>query len=80
MRFLILIGSLMLACSAIAEEKHKPLSATKELDKSSPMLAAEADDEGDTASNTRAQDYNSSRSNTTAANPCNPMIDWCSIT
>jgi hypothetical protein len=71
MRYLILIASLALAANALADEK--PKSVAKELDKSSPQLmstdAPEAADatEKQNTSKTRAQDYNSSRSNTTAA-------------
>lgn len=46
MRILVLIASLALAGTATADEKHKPVSVTKEVDKSSPMLASGSDDEG----------------------------------
>ena len=71
MRYLILFVSLMLAANALAEEK--PASAAKELNKSSAQLmgadlpdAADAKEKPNKAK-ARAQDYNSSRSNTTAA-------------
>ncbi len=68
MRLLVLIVSLTLAAGAMAEEKPKPKSTVKQLDKSSPMLAptdSGNDDSGQADNPTRAQDYNSSRSNTT---------------
>lgn len=71
MRHLILIASLALAANTLADEK--PGSATRELDKSSPQLmSADAPEVADAKekqkkSKGRAQDYNSSRSNTTSA-------------
>ena len=71
MRYLILIASLALATNVLADEK--PKSVAKELDKSSPQLmstdTSEAVDakEKQNKSKARAQDYNSSRSNTTTA-------------
>ena len=79
MRYLIMIASLALAANALADEK--PRSVARELDKSSPQLmsadapsgttdAAVAREEQDKSKQdqpkSRAQDYNSSRSNTTA--------------
>ena len=82
MRLLVLVISLALAAGAMAEGKPKPKSTAKQLDKATPILATTADDgdadnAGDTSeaadakekankTKTRAQDYNSSRSNTTA--------------
>lgn len=71
MRYLIVIAGLALAANALAEEKAE--SVAKELDKSSPQLvsaetpsdstgAADAKEKHNT-SKSRAQDYNSSRSN-----------------
>jgi hypothetical protein len=75
MRYLILLASLALAANALADEK--PRSVAKELDKSSPQLVSADAPSDSTASvdarekhnkaKSRAQDYNSSRSNTTAA-------------
>ena len=74
MRLLILMAGVLLATGALADDKPKKVTVTKELDKSSPQLSAVAnpsDDsdakENDDQSKTRAQDYNSSRSNTTTA-------------
>ena len=74
MRYLILLASLTLGASALAEEN--PKSVAKELDKSSPQLmsadapadSSEATDAKEKHNKTkgRAQDYISSRSNTTA--------------
>lgn len=75
MRTLVLIVCLALAAGAMAEEKPKPRTVVKQVDKSSPALAS-TDDSADAAeamdakekankTKTRAQDYNSSRSNTT---------------
>jgi hypothetical protein len=77
MRVLVLIVSLALAAGAMAEDKKpKPKTTVKQLDKSSPMImstenpgdSAEAADAKEKANRTktRAQDYNSSRSNTTS--------------
>ena len=79
MRVLVLIVSLALAAGAVAEDKKpKPRSTIKQLDKSSPMLMSDDSgnpDDSATAADakekanrtkTRAQDYNSSRSNTTS--------------
>ncbi len=71
MRLLVLIASLALAMTALAEDKKKPPTLTKQVDKSSPMLMSDSDNSdstGDDAKSapTRAQDYNSSRSNTTS--------------
>jgi len=109
MRYLILIVSLALASAALAEDKPKPLTVTKPIDKSTPVLmeAAPPSNPGETnpagaqpanavkpdassglahlhaegvvhrdiaargagdnggAGGTKAQDYNSSRSNVT---------------
>lgn len=73
MRYLILITGLALAANALAEEK--PRSVAKELDKSSPQLisadaasdASEATEAKQDTSKSRAQDYNSSRSNISTA-------------
>ena len=86
MRSVVLIVCLALAAGAMAEEKPKPRSVVKQIDKSSPALAA-TDDSGDAtestdakekANKTRAQDYNSSRSNTTslAGNPETDASDF----
>lgn len=71
MRYLVLVATLLLAANALADKQ--PASAAKELDKSSPQLmqtdspdAADAKEKHNRAKG-RAQDYNSSRSNTTAA-------------
>jgi hypothetical protein len=71
MRLLILLAGLVLVSTVMAEEKPKTIA--KQLDKSSPvMMATDApsdesnDKENDDESKTRAQDYNSSRSNTTS--------------
>ena len=71
MRLLILLAGLVLATAVIADEK--PTTITKQLDKSSPVMMTtdapsdESDDkENADQSKTRAQDYNSSRSNTTS--------------
>lgn len=75
MRSVVLIVCLALAAGAMAEEKPKPRTVVKQIDKSSPALAA-TDDSGDAAeatdakekaNKTRAQDYNSSRSNISTA-------------
>ena len=77
MRSVVLFVCLALAAGAMAEEKPKPRTVIKQIDKSSPVLAA-TDSSGDAAeavdakekankTKTRAQDYNSSRSNTTTA-------------
>jgi hypothetical protein len=79
MRVLVLIVSLALAAGAMADDKKpKPKSTVKQLDKSSPMLmsgdSGNPDDSATAAdarekanrTKTRAQDYNSSRSNTTS--------------
>ena len=72
MRLLILLAGLVLATAVVADEK--PRTITKQLDKSSPVMMTtdapsdESDDkENADQSKTRAQDYNSSRSNTTMA-------------
>ena len=72
MRLLILLAGLALASAVMADEKPKTIA--KQLDKSSPvMMTSDApSDESDAKENsdsskTRAQDYNSSRSNTTTA-------------
>jgi len=75
MRYLILLASLALAASALAEEK--PKNVARELDKSSPQLmsantpsdSTEASDAKEKHNKTkgRAQDYNSSRSNNSSA-------------
>jgi hypothetical protein len=88
MRSVVLIVCLVLAAGAMAEEKPKPRTVVKPVDKSSPVLAA-TDSSGDTAeaadakekankTKTRAQDYNSSRSNTTslAGNPESDASDF----
>ena len=70
MRLLVLIVSLALASGAMAEDKPKPKSTVKQLDKSTPLMTSGVsgdDDAGQGEGQTRAQDYNSSRSNTTAA-------------
>ena len=71
MRLLILLAGLALASAVMADEKPKTIA--KQLDKSSPvMMTSDApSDESDAKENsdsskTRAQDYNSSRSNTTS--------------
>ncbi len=80
MRVLLLFLSLALAAGALADDKrkHKPVSVTKEIDKATPLMtqdntggpgdSATAADAKEKANKTksRAQDYNSSRSNTTS--------------
>jgi len=73
MRSLIVIAGLILATGAFAEDKPKPIKVTKPVDKSTPVLmttdgssdSAQATDakEMHNRSKSRAQDYNSSRSN-----------------
>jgi hypothetical protein len=53
MRYLLLIASLALAGNALAEEK--PKSLTKELDKSSPILATTSTDSDSTNDSTKEQ-------------------------
>ena len=80
MRVLVLIVGLALACSALADDKrkHKPVTVTKPVDKATPLMssgnpgnpsdsatAADAKEKAN-RTKTRAQDYNSSRSNTTS--------------
>ena len=70
MRLLVLIISLALASGALAEDKPKPRSTVKQLDKSSPLMSTSNPDDADSGPSdpqTRAQDYNSSRSNVTTA-------------
>jgi hypothetical protein len=70
MRLVVLFVSLALVAGAMAEDKPKPKSTVKQLDKSSPLMTSgnAGDDSADQTENqTRAQDYNSSRSNTTSA-------------
>lgn len=85
MRLLVLITGLALAVTAMAEDKPKPKSVAKEIDKSTPILANEAPPEDTTEaadakekqdkSKSRAQDYNSSRSNTDGVMPGGPDRD-----
>lgn len=77
MRSPVLIVCLALAAGAVAEEKSKPKAVVKPVDESSPAMAqTDSENTDETAiaadarektnkAKTRAQDYNSSRSNTT---------------
>jgi hypothetical protein len=67
------MAGVLLATGALADDKPKKVTVTKELDKSSPQLSTVTDPsdnndakDNDDQSKTRAQDYNSSRSNTTS--------------
>jgi hypothetical protein len=52
---------------ATGKRQHSPVTVRKELDKSSPGMAATADADGDGSPATAAQDHNSSRSNKTGS-------------
>lgn len=67
MRALLVIALIAMVGTAAAEEKPK-VKITKEIDKATPILMSIHEDDGDPneAPAAKAQDYNSSRSNTTS--------------
>ncbi len=62
MRILVFLAGMLLISGVIADDESKPLA--KRIDKSTPVLMTEPPSDEPEAS--KAQDYNSSRSNTTS--------------
>mgnify|MGYP001822368808 CR=1 FL=1 len=67
MRLLILLAGLVLAGGAFADQQHDIRVNRIEMKAAAPDQGDDAEESKEKSSQTKAQDYNSSRSNTTSA-------------